>query len=401
MKKFTAIAVAGLAGVIGFTSVAFADVSFYGRVTAGAVHVDNDKDGDDGAWNLGAVGQGSNSTSNAGRLNGTRFGFKGSQDLGNGMSAGFQIEREVREKHTPNVTRQRHNLVWLSGGWGKLTMGFQSNPYMNARNWDQTYLYGGNWGASYRHEGINYSMSKGPFSLNVMALGQVESDDATGMIAAVDNSADNTIGDVAAGTTKTSGNDGIDGWIIHAGYDFGVAALNVAHHADNKDFDITTAAAGEVGTNDPQVASRTLATNINNGAVDGGASRDRTAIGVNGAVGAMDWYLAYETSELNAGGNGFEDNDTTSVGGFLGFQMSEKDTLYAYYVAHSGDRNIYNASGAVTRGEDYTETIVGYSRDMGPGLRFIAEYVSHDLDLEGGADGSDPSKLGLVVRYVF
>jgi len=399
MKWFTSIAVASLAAVLGFTSVAFADASFYGRVTAGAVHVDNDAENDDGAWNLGAVGQGSNSSSNDGRFNGTRFGFKGSQDLGNGMEAGFQIEREVREKHTPNTTRQRHNLVWLSGGWGKLTMGFQGNPYMKARHWDQTYLFGGNWDESYRLEGINYSMSNGPFSLNIMALGQVESDE-NDAIEMDDIAATATRGMVTGGTGKSSGSDGIDGWVIHAGYDFGVAALNVAHHADNKDYDITTASTG-VDESGAVLESHTLATNVNNGAVDANASRDRTAVGLNGSVGAMDWYLAYQTTELNAGGNGFEDNDNTSVGGIVSFSMSEQDTVYAYYVSHSGDRSRYNASGGETLGEDYTETIVGYSRDMGPGLRFIAEYASWDNDLAAGADGSDTSKLGLAVRYVF
>jgi len=390
MKKFTAIAVAGLAGVIGVTSVASAEVTVYGRVTAGAIYADDDTATSDGAWNWGATGiDGSNA-----HVAGTRFGFKGSQDLGNGMEAGFQIERAIREGERRSATQQRQNNVYLSGHWGKLTLGMQNNPYMKARKWDQTYLYGGNWHESYRLEGISYSMNRGPFSLNVMGLAKVENDDATADIGT-------TAGMLTAGSGETSGNDAVDAWVLHAGYDFGVVALDFAHHADNLDYDINTAATGTAGDNADQVASRATAAALNNGAVDTNASRDRTAIGVNGSVGAVDWYLAYQTAELNAGGGGFEDNDTTSVGGFLGFQMSENDTLYAYYVAHSGDRPRYNAAGAVTLGEDYTETIVGYSRDMGPGIRFIAEYQSLDLDLDGSDNGSDPSKLALVVRYVF
>jgi len=377
MNKFTAIAVAGLAGVIGFTSVAFADASFYGRVTAGAVHVDNDMDDDDGSWDFG-----SNKPGLA-----TRVGFRGSQDLGNGMEAGFQIERNVT---ADDGLAKRHNLVYLSGPWGKLTMGNQNNPFMNARNWDQTYFYGGNWGhgASYRHEGINYSNNMGPISLNIMAM-------------ATSGDADSTDSFGTEGMTATSGNDGIDGWILHAGYDFGIAALNVAHQASNQDFDITApeATGGSGATAGTVVTADNMA--LNNGAVDAGASRDLTAIGVNGSVGAVDWYLAYQTAELNAGGSGFEDNDITSFGGFLGFNMSEKDTFYAYYVSHSGDRNTYNADGTVNLGEDYTETILGYSRDMGPGLRFIGEYAAHDLDRVSGADGSDTSRLALAIRYVF
>lgn len=422
MKRFTSIAVAGLAAVLGFTSVAFADATVYGRVTAGAVHVDNDKDNDDGSWNFGSTGPGM----------ATRIGFKGEQDLGNGMSAGFQIERQVNSTDVRNSDddgtetiqhfNKRHNLVWLSGGWGKLTLGNQSNPYMKARNWDQTYFYGGNWGhgSSYRHEGISYSMSNGPFSLNVQAIadsGPITVKDAvtttvhyytstptgatvvpTGDVGNVPEfirisgtgtctSASTTTGDecaqahtiddvghagtarpTASPTTRTrvdtpadvDDSSGIDGWIFHAGYDFGIAAVNVAHQSNETE------------------------------ATDG---RNNTAIGFNGSVGALDWYLAHNSSELS--NDDGTDNDVSSTGGFLGFSMSDKDTVYAYYVAHSAD------VASPTLGEDYTETIIGYSRDMGPGLRFIGEYASHDQDLESGADGAKTSRLALAIRYVF
>jgi len=400
MNKFTAIAVAGLAGAIGFTSVAFAEASFYGRVTAGAVHVDNDKEDDDGSWDFG-----SNKPGLA-----TRVGFRGSQDLGNGMEAGFQIERNVT---ADDGLAKRHNLVYLSGSWGKLTLGNQNNPYMKARNWDQTYFYGGNWGhgSSYRHEGISYSMSNGPFSLNVQAIadsGPVTVSEGTTLhyytgtaspagATAVSGPALNglpeyirvsgtgdctritaecaqahtapapTSGTAPSSTTRTYGKEvddssGIDGWIFHAGYDFGVVALNVAHQSNETE------------------------------ATDG---RNNTAIGINGSVGALDWYLAHNSSELSAKADGAADNDVSSTGGFLGFQMSENDTIYAYHVAHSADI----ATGGL--GEDYTETILGYSRDMGPGLRFIAEYQGVDKDLPANTEGSDQSKLALAIRYVF
>jgi len=424
MKKFTSIAVVGLAAAIGFTSVAIADATIYGRVTAGAVLVDNDKEDDDGSWDFG-----SNKPGLA-----TRFGVKGEQDLGNGMSAGFQIERDVGA----DSLGKRHNLVYLSGGWGKLTLGNQNNPYMKARNWDQTYFYGGNWGhgSSYRHEGISYSMSNGPFSLTVQAIadsGPVTVSEGTtvhyyttapagGATALTDASADpanhvpgaprysmvDGVGNPVSGTCSTIGatcaqgytiddaddpdldgssgpsarpapssltrvggrevddSSGVDGWIFHAGYDFGIAAVNVA-----------------VQTNDTESTT----------------GRDNTAIGFSGSVGALDWYLAHNSSELSNKADDAMDNDVTSTGGFLGFNMSDKDTVYAYHVAHSAD--MATGTGDKALGEDYTETILGYSRDMGPGLRFIAEYQSIDKDLPANTEGSDQSKLALAIRYVF
>jgi len=311
MKWFTSIAVASLAAALGFTSVASADVNIYGRVTAGAVHVDNDMENDDGSWDFG-----SNKPGLA-----TRFGLRGEQDLGNGMSAGFHIERNVTE----SAFDKRHNLVWLSGGWGKLTLGNQNNPFMKARKWDQTFLYGGNWGhgSGYRHEGIGYSMSNGPFSLNVLARASVAgSGDTPGTFgledADMDPSTDPTplagLGttNASGGTTETSGDDSIDGWVLHVGYDFGVASLDIAHQTSDKDFDITSPA---TAADSPTAAQTALASNLNDGAVDTGA--------------------------------------------------------------------------------------VGYTRDMGPGLRFIAEYAAHDHDLEGNNVGSDRSRLGLAIRYVF
>jgi len=405
MKWFTSIAVASLAAALGFTSVASADVSFYGRVTAGAEHVDNDKEDDDGTWDFGS------------RNFATRFGFKGSQDLGNGMEAGFHIERGLGA--ADDKLARRHTLVYLSGGWGKLTLGNQDNPYMKARNWDQTFLYGGGFGlgSSYRHEGIAYSMSNGPFSLNVLAMADDGDEDSTAMNAGM-SAATGTYAAITGANTETSGNDSIDGWILHAGYDFGVAAVNIAHQASNKDYDITTAAgtAARAQANMPtalELGAEARVAAYNNHLVDVNASRDNTAIGFNGSVGAMDWYFAYQTSELNAGGNGYEDNDISSVGGQVSFDMSENDRVYVYYVAHSADRetwgdsdpkmsgNQFGGANGQTRGEDFTETIVGYTRDMGPGLRFIAEYAARDHDLEGNDAGSDWSRLGLVIRYVF
>ena len=343
--------------------------------------------------------------------------------MGNGLSAGFQIEREIRgggntsQNEDGTVLRQRHNLVYLSGGFGTVTLGHQNNPYLNARNWDQTFFYGGNWSESYRHEGINYSMSSGPFSLNVMALANNANIDAD---LAIDEDEDNVadalactdFGFAACGNAmitpqgEVSGDDGIDGWIIHAGYDFGPVALNVAHHANNQDFDINTTVNNGGLLDANLTAFNTAVTTVNNAAADANATRDRTAIGVNGVAGPVDWYLAYQTTELNASGN-YDANDVSSIGGFLGFNMSEKDTLYAYYVTHSADRSTLGADGDTTMivetlGEDYTETIFGYARTIGPGVRFIAEYAAQDLDLEDDDDaGNNPNNLALVIRMDF
>ena len=406
-KLIAVLAATTMAGAAGFSAIASAEATVYGRVVAGAVYTDGDESGDDGAWNFGAVGK-------DGAKNGfasSRFGFKGETDLGNGSSAGFKIEREI---DGDNDTSQRHNLIYLSGSWGKLTLGNQSNPYMNARNWDQTYFNGGVYGhgEDYRHEGIGYSMSSGPFSLNILA--QARTDNVAGgddVQAASTKGAD--VADiiatsranvtVATAETASDDSDGIDGWIIHAGYDLGVVNINVAHHATNKEVKATEAkATNPPGGTQPAAGVLEMAHTDGTKAVDAaGASRDNTAIGFSGSVGSMmNWHLAYQTSELNT--NAYE-NDVDSIGGALTFNVTERDTFYVYHVKHSADRASYTKNDDKVvedaLGEDYSESIIGYARNIGPGINFIAEYQETDDGLDGA--GSEPSILALAIKLDF
>ena len=68
---------------------------------------------------------------------GTRFRLKGSEDIGNGMKAGFALESQWRSSTsfsqrpdlnsdaggTDGIGTIRQSNVWFSGNWGKLTLG--------------------------------------------------------------------------------------------------------------------------------------------------------------------------------------------------------------------------------------------------------------------------------------
>lgn len=388
-KTILAIAIAGAVGAVGFSTVASAEATVYGRIVAGAIYLDRDKTNDDGAWNLGGIGN------DGAGAPGSRFGFKGETDLGNGSKAGFKIERSLAKR----ATTDRYNNVYLSGSWGQLTLGQQDNPYINALHWDQTNFYGGEYNPSLRYEGINYSASTGAFNLNIMAIANDTIDPSSGTTVLCPSTAGCVSGATTAITRDTSGDDGVDAWIIHAGYDLGPVAVNFAHYADNTDVAIT--AITTAGGTPPQVtAGQTYATTRGGVVADLSASRDRTSIGLNGVVGPLDWYVAYETSELNASGN-YATNDIESVGGFLGFNASEVDIIYGYYVAHSADRPSAATLTTNLLGEDFTETVVGYSREIGPGVKFIGEYRSLDKDLAGNNVGSDPTRLILALKLDF
>lgn len=63
--------------------------------------------------------------------NGNRFGFKGAEDLGNGLKAVYQLEQGFNvDDGSPNSTRQFHRQSWLglAGSFGTISVGRQYAP---------------------------------------------------------------------------------------------------------------------------------------------------------------------------------------------------------------------------------------------------------------------------------
>ena len=116
MKTLNRCALAALA-LVG-TSAAFAQssVTLYGRVNTSFEH---QKDGD-----VSKTGLFNNSS---------RFGFKGQEDLGGGLMAGFQLESGFDSSSGATDSRgifARQSEVNLSGGFGMVRLGnFTSESY--------------------------------------------------------------------------------------------------------------------------------------------------------------------------------------------------------------------------------------------------------------------------------
>lgn len=121
-KKILSTAIAGvLAGSMAFA--ANADVTLYGQVDLSLDAVDIDGAGDD-------INMNSNQSA---------FGIKGSEDLGNGLSAIFMLEYEVDPSGGDGSTntfsngnssvQSRDQWIGLQGGFGKLRLGTASTTY--------------------------------------------------------------------------------------------------------------------------------------------------------------------------------------------------------------------------------------------------------------------------------
>ena len=170
MNRMTTLLAGGLVSAIGFTSVAFADTTIYGSVRSGIYHLDSEG-GTKASWDLGSVDAGDLAS---GDKLWSRIGVRASHDLGNGMTGGLHIEKRL------DNFRTRHQNVWLSGAFGRITLGQQGTPFHSAVSWDNTNLFG-NWtdihGGS-RGQGIKYSsMLDGPVNFEAM----VRDDDSMGI----------------------------------------------------------------------------------------------------------------------------------------------------------------------------------------------------------------------------
>lgn len=161
------LAAALTGGAIAWAPAVFAETTIYGSVRSGIIY-----QGSEGStkatWDLGSSDS-ADLDNDAGIGPGkdklwSRIGVKASHDLGNGMTGGLHIEKRL------DSFRTRHQNVWLSGAFGKVTLGQQGTVYHPAASWDGTYLFGGN--SSFdtsRDQGVKYSSAlEGPFSFSAM-----------------------------------------------------------------------------------------------------------------------------------------------------------------------------------------------------------------------------------------
>ena len=115
-KKIIALAIAGLASTAAFAQT---NVTVYGVVDLGQ------------AWVKSSGGSVVNSDQKTvGRLdnNSSYIGFKGTEDLGNGLKALFQLETGYNSDNGGGWGGGRDTFVGLTGGFGTLVMGNLTHP---------------------------------------------------------------------------------------------------------------------------------------------------------------------------------------------------------------------------------------------------------------------------------
>ena len=157
MNRKLLVAVVSGALALPMTAQVNADASVYGSLRYGVQMTD--ADGADTDWQLG-----NNQSS--------RFGIRGEVEAGEGLMAGFRIERTLGAN-----LGKRHEHVYLSGGFGKITFGQQDAPYYGATTWDGAAHLGGATDFIFRTQGVSYASALGgPFNFAVLVGNEGERD---------------------------------------------------------------------------------------------------------------------------------------------------------------------------------------------------------------------------------
>lgn len=153
MKK-TLAAVAVLGAFAG--SALAADVQLYGIVDTGLQYVHGDTDSTEPNSDFDSFSM------ESGMASGSRFGFKGTEDLGNGLTVGFILEDGIKSDTgvDDDVLFNRESSLFLQGGFGKVAFGRIGSFNGGMSSWAKygvMSVFGTSWG--------NYSAQAGTWAM--------------------------------------------------------------------------------------------------------------------------------------------------------------------------------------------------------------------------------------------
>lgn len=361
-KKLIALAVAGL-----MTAPAFAqsNVTIYGIVDAGY------------SWrgdNV-ASGVGNRSAIDSGQSAGSRLGFRGTEDLGNGLKAGFVLEQGIAVDTGTSTqggrTFGRQSFVTLGGNFGTVALGRQYSPHHLIGAATDPFGKGtvGEFNNVYKSEvrldnlAAYVSPNWGGFSFvigytqNALADESIENESSAGDARAWAFAPQYKNGPLAVAFNahevklKSNGiNAALDGdkirvYDLFGSYDFGVVKL-----------------AGAYGVR------RVDSIDFSPDGVTGGEDSKQWMLGVTvpvGAAGSVRASYTRRTTEVAAGGS-----DAKSSQWAIGYEhaLSKRTSLYAAY-SDINNNGAAERAGLIAEVGDAANTGKGYQRGLSTGIR--------------------------------
>jgi len=366
-KKIIALAIAGLASTAAFAQT---NVTIYGVVDAGYTKFSGSE-----AVNPAAKLK-SRTALDHGNQSGSRLGFRGTEDLGNGVTALFVIEGSIGPDTGAGITADRQQFLGLTGNFGTVALGRQYTPQYSFLS--RIDPFAGTGVATQIGSGAN-GTGAGIYSLGLSRTSTIR----------VDN--------LAAYVSPTL----LGGLTVTAGYTFGAAGNETATLTGAKDANIKLWAVSAVYANGPIIAGMNYhkgtvdAANANRGqdqkvwdvagsydfgvaklgagygrvsVANGGAVADPTErqwfVAVSAPVGAAGTVMAtYGRNTLDTDVNGASDEKARKWGIGYSHALSKRTNLYAMYgsigtnTAAKGD---FSVSGVNAQ---------NYTRGMSAGIR--------------------------------
>jgi predicted porin len=350
MKK--SILALAVAAALAAPLAAQADTILYGSAR---VSVDyNDEDPADGYWDV--------------VNNDSRLGVQGSEDLGGGLAAIYQMEFGVDLTEGGNFESNRPKFVGLKGGFGTVTLGTQETPYYHvvgvtdifntAKSFGETAWLGGTFNGFLRPTESSGRPS-GSLTRQANSLYYLTPDlsgfSAEAMLV-MDGSRNDSTG------TDTGYSDGIDLWNIALKYSNGPFFAGVSYIKLNGGNDY----ADTIGANPPIV--RTLDYDL-----------DQWVVGLGYSAGAFSLGFIYEQGTFNE--FGFASNMS-----FNGVRWGGDDATN-YYLTGSytfGNNVISAAYGYLDPGtqgaNEIQNYILGYQYNLSKRTRLWVEYIGRNAD---------------------
>src|SRR3954469_5195167 len=117
-KKLLAIAIVGVVAAP-LAQAQTANVTLYGRINIDSEVIINQKQ------DTGNIKQNIYRVSS----NSSRLGVRGTESLGGGLNAIFQIESSITADNSGGTLAGRETFVGLQGGWGTVKVGYFLSPY--------------------------------------------------------------------------------------------------------------------------------------------------------------------------------------------------------------------------------------------------------------------------------
>lgn len=280
---------------------------------------------------------------NSGGLGGSRIGFRGVEDLGNGLKAGFVVETGYNVDSTSTATSlgNRQSFLSLSGGFGELRFGRQytlndsfAGTYGGAHGtvWSNAGTVISSNGTRNSNAATYISPNFSGFKVTAQAATKEEYTDAVGggSRAPYALGLDYANGPVGIGFTASknglAGDDAI--YQIGGSYNFGPVALIAAYEYDkNKDDE----AAYTAGVKVPLGATTIRATY---GVVD-------QASAASGRSGSQSLFLGQKVKVAGLGAD---------------YKLSKRSTVYAGYAYVKGE----TGSAATDGKKTLNQVIVGF-----------------------------------------